>query len=204
MTVPGRVEAARLLWSLDPPVWFVRHVTAVAEVAGWLALRASERGLAVDRRLVESAALRHDVDKTKTGRASVPGLPHGEGSAAWLTAAGAAELADAVRDHPVTRLIDEGVAARLLGAPLEVRLVAYADKRAQQRLVSMDQRFATWIRKHGDRWGSATTAEVRGRADELECRICDELGIRPEAVRRLAWTSRALDAAHQTAAGTAA
>ena len=33
MTVPARREAARLLLSLDPPEWFLRHACAVADVA---------------------------------------------------------------------------------------------------------------------------------------------------------------------------
>ena len=34
MTVPGRIEAAAILLSLDPPPWFLRHARAVAEIAG--------------------------------------------------------------------------------------------------------------------------------------------------------------------------
>ncbi len=61
MTVPGRVEAAELLLSLDPPTWFLRHARAVAEVAGWLGARIAAAGTTIDRRLVEAAALLHDV-----------------------------------------------------------------------------------------------------------------------------------------------
>ena len=70
MTVPGRVDAAALLLSLDPPPWFVRHARAVAEVAGWLAARIDARGTPVDRRLVEAAALLHDADKALPRRRS--------------------------------------------------------------------------------------------------------------------------------------
>jgi hypothetical protein len=52
-----------MLLSLDPPPWHLRHARAVAEIAGWLAARAEARGLGVDRRVVEAAALLHDVDK---------------------------------------------------------------------------------------------------------------------------------------------
>jgi hypothetical protein len=199
MTIPGRAEAARLLWSLDPPDWFVRHATAVAEVAGWLALTASGRRLAVDRRLVEAAALLHDVDKLPASGPPIRGLPHGAGSAAWLVEVGAPELADAVRDHPVTRLADDDAAARILAAPIEVRLVAYAEKRAGQQLESMDNRFASWRRRYPDGWDRATARRVRDRAERLEREICDALGIHPGDVRRLPWTARAIRAARRSA-----
>ena len=66
MTLPGPVEATSLLLSLDPPPRFVRRARAAAELAGWLA-RIDTRGVAVDRRLVESAALPHDVDRAAPG-----------------------------------------------------------------------------------------------------------------------------------------
>ena len=196
MTVPGRVEAARLLCSLVPPAWFVRHVGAVAEVAGWLALRAAERGIAVDRPRVESAALLHDADKLLLPGDPLRALPHGEGSAAWLTAKGHPELSALVRDHPVTRLADATVAARILGAPLDVRLVAYADKRAGQRFEPMAARFASWRRRYplgsADAWNAETLGRIDDRAAALERGICEELGITPRDVRRLRWVARAI------------
>ena len=53
MTVPDRIEAARLVRSLEPPEWLLRHSRAVAEVAAFLAARTAGRGVAIDRRLAE-------------------------------------------------------------------------------------------------------------------------------------------------------
>jgi hypothetical protein len=203
MTVPRRREAASLLLSLEPPAWFLRHACAVADVAAWLADRAAARGAEVDRTAVATAALLHDVDKLPNAGAD-PRLPHGEGSAAWLAGHRLGELAPLVRDHPVTRLADDALAARLAAAPLEARLVAYADKRAGQHLESMDERFASWRRRYpvepsrsgteGRRWNwdAATVALVATRAGELEREVCAAVGIAPEDVGRLRWSRRAL------------
>jgi hypothetical protein len=206
MSVPGRVEAASLLLSLDPPAWLVRHARGVGEVAGWLAARIVARGVAIDRRLVEAAALLHDVDKALPATDPARGLPHGEGSAAWLARAGHAELARAVAGHPVTRLLDGDAYRRWASfASREERIVAYADKRAGQRLESMDARFASWRRRYAEPSADgraaardqATWMAVRARADRLEADICRAAGIEPTEVRRLAWTSAALRAARE-------
>jgi putative nucleotidyltransferase with HDIG domain len=197
MTVPGRVEAASLLLSLDPPPWQIRHARAVAEVAGWLAARIDACGIAVDRRLVESAALLHDVDKTLRPDDPLRALPHGEGSAAWLTRAGHPELARAVANHPVTRMRDGDAYRRWAAfASREERVVAYADKRASQRLESMDERFGGWDRRHPER-PTAERRAVRSRADRLEADVCRAAGIHPNEVRRLRWTGPAFRAARE-------
>jgi len=206
MTVPGRREAASLLLSLDPPAWFLRHACAVADVAAWLSARVSAGGASVDRAAVAAAALLHDVDKLPSAGADAR-LPHGEGSAAWLAGHGLGELAPLVRDHPVTHLADDELASRLAAASLEARLVAYADKRAGQRLESMDERFASWRRRYpsgpgapirrpggGKKagWDDATVSLVLARARELEREVCALAGVAPEDVARLRWSRRAL------------
>ena len=203
MTVPGRVEAASLLLSLDPQPWFVRHARAVAEVAGWLAARIVTRGMTVNQRLVETAALLHDIDKALPIGDPLRALRHGQGSAAWLAAAGHPELARAVASHPVTRLRDGDSFRRWAAfASLEERIVAYADKRAGQRLESMDARFASWRRRyppsapgHDGAWDDATFVAVRRRAERLEADVCRAAGVAPEEVRRLRWTGAALRSA---------
>jgi HD domain-containing protein len=200
MTIPGRVEAASLLLALDPPPWLVRHARAVAEVAGWLAARIHARGIPVDRGLVEAAALLHDVDKALPAGDPAGALPHGEGSAAWLTRTGHGELARSVASHPVTRLSDADHFRKWAAfASREERIVAYADKRAGQRLESMDARFASWRRRYppstlggqAGAWTEATFAAVRRRAGRLEADVCRAAGVAPGEVRRLAWTGPA-------------
>ena len=214
MTVPGRVETASLLLSLEPAPWLLRHSRAVAEVAAWLAARIDERGVAVDRRLVEAAALLHDVDKALPGGHPARALPHGEGSAAWLTAAGHGELARAVQGHPVTRLANGDRFRRWAAfASREERIVAYADKRAGQRLESMDARFASWRRRYpqatttarhtqagrAEAWDATTFDAVRARAARLETDVCRAAGVAPGDVRRLAWTGAAIRSAREAA-----
>jgi len=202
MTVPGRTEAATLLLSLDPPGWFLRHSAAVAEVAAWVARRADGNGQSVDIALVEAAALLHDVDKIVPADDPARALPHGDGSADWLRRQGHAELAGAVRAHPVTRLLDSTAFDRWLAvAEVEARIVAYADKRAGQRLESMAARFASWERRYPDGWSAAEGAAVRARAAELEADVCGRARISPADVRRWPWVAetvrraRAADAA---------
>ena len=205
--MPGRVEAASLLLSLDPPPWFVRHARAVAEVAGWLAARIDARGTPVDRRLVEAAALLHDTDKALPAGDPARALRHGDGSAAWLTRVGHPELARAVANHPVTRLADAEAYQRWAAfATREERIVAYADKRASQRLESLDARFARWRDRHPPRvvdgrasgWDEATYRAIRTRAGRLEADVCRAAGVTPDEVRRLRWTGAALAAARHT------
>lgn len=197
MSVPGRVDAAGLLLSLQPPAWHLRHVRAVAEIAAWLAFRAVAAGHPVNRALVEAAALLHDVDKVLPADDPIRVLPHGVGSAAWLTARGHGELGAAVTGHPVTRLAAPDADAWLDRASGEELLVAYADKRASQHVLPMAGRFADWTRRYPEgvswhEWTGAEATAVRRRAERLESAACALAAVKPEAVRRLPWTGRAL------------
>jgi hypothetical protein len=213
MSVPSRRDSAILLLSLDPPAWHLRHSRAVAETAAWLALRALQTGQSLDRRLVEAAALLHDVDKLPAVKPLVAGRRHSDGSAEWLARRGFPELGPVIVGHPLTRLADGDWFERwLVGASPEELIVSYADKRAGQRLESMAERFASWERRYPPvpragrtrgSWSAETVAAVRGRARVIEARVCELAGVAPENVRRLAWTGRALREARLAGAMTA-
>jgi HD superfamily phosphodiesterase len=214
MSVPNRRETAALLLSLDPPKWHLRHSRAVAETAGWLALRAHSAGRSLDRRLVEAASLLHDVDKLDRVKPLVAGLAHAEGSAAYLASRGYPELGPAIIGHPVTRLADSDWFERWISsASPEALIVAYADKRAGQRVESMADRFASWERRYPPTeragrargaWSAETLAAVQHRAEEIERRVCRLADVEPGEVTRLAWTSRAFAEALSADAATGA
>jgi len=190
MAVPTRTEALSLLVSTSPSPRLLQHMTVVAEVASFLAYRASRAGLAVDRRLVETAALLHDVDKALPLDHPLRELGHGAAGAAWLTEAGHAELARTLIAHPVTRFNEPDAEAWLTDAPIEERIVVYADKRATQRVVSLEQRFDRWRRKHPEY--RAKLDRAYAVAERLEDTLCTAIGIAPTDVERLRWVDDAM------------
>jgi putative nucleotidyltransferase with HDIG domain len=196
MAVPTRTEALSLLVSTSPSPRLVQHVTVVAEVASFLAYRAAQAGLTVDRRLAETAALLHDVDKALPRDHPLKELGHGAAGAAWLTEAGHPELARTLMAHPVARLTDPEALAWVNAAPIEERIVTYADKRATQRVVSLRQRFDRWARRHPE--DRAQLERAYAVAEHLEDTLCAAIGIQPTDVERLRWVDEAMTRALAT------
>jgi putative nucleotidyltransferase with HDIG domain len=190
MAVPTRTEAISLLVSTSPSPRLLQHVTVVAEVASFMAYRASRAGLVVDRRLVETAALLHDVDKALPPDHPLRELGHGAAGAAWLSEQGHPELARTLIAHPVTRFTDADADLWVTDAPLEERIVSYADKRATQRVVSLEQRFERWRRKHPEYRQRLDRAYVV--AQRLEEWLCQAIGIEATDVERLRWVDDAM------------
>jgi hypothetical protein len=186
-----------LFRSFNPPPWLAAHSVAVAEVAAWLALRIAEAGDGhgaaddrLDRRLVEAAALLHDMDKALPASDPARRLGHGWAGGRWLAEHGFPELEVAVASHPVTRLADDAEARRWwAGTTLEARIVAYADKRSGQRLEPLAERFASWRRRYPEHEPGLQRAWPD--AVRLEVEICTLARARPEAVRRLPWVRAA-------------
>jgi putative nucleotidyltransferase with HDIG domain len=193
MAVPTRAEALSLLMSTAPSPRLVQHVTVVAEVAAFLAVRDGRAGLAVDRRLVETAALLHDIDKALPADHACRTRGHGRAGAEWLTQAGHAELSKSVAGHPVMALDGPDVRAWVARGPLEERIVCYADKRATQRVVSLEQRFERWRRRHPEHLEQLERALVQARL--LEAGLCEAVSVAPDAIERLRWVEQARDRA---------
>jgi putative nucleotidyltransferase with HDIG domain len=186
MPVPSRENAVRTLVDLGAPTWLLRHSGAVAEIGTFLAERIRARGTPVDVALVEAAGLLHDLDKALPAGHEVLQLGHGAAGAEWLRRHGQGEIAAAVAGHPATLLSDDQRYRQWRrAASLEERIVAYADKRAEQDVVSLDDRFAAWRERHPDHAESLALGLQRAR--RLEQELCAAAGITPAQVSRAAW-----------------
>lgn len=185
MVVPGRDQALQLLDSLDLPDGIVVHSRGVARVAAEAARLVAAAGVPVDVRLVEVAALLHDIDKPETRRG---GGVHGQVAAERLAALGFEELAAPVASHPVTCLLDDRCFPR--GWPSVI--VAVADRHVAQTFLTTDERIDEMKVRHPAY--AADLDAARRPAHALEAELSEAAGLEPGALverLRAAWQAGA-------------
>ncbi|MEP7360593.1 MAG: HD domain-containing protein [Chloroflexota bacterium] len=195
MSVPTRAQAAAVLNGLIQKQKLINHLSAAAEVCAFMCAALAKNGVEVNSDLAEGATLLHDIDKGFPLDDPYRALGHGAGGAQWLTDHGHGELAPAVRDHLVTVIAaassyEEWAATQ----SLEAQLVAFADKRALQDIVSLGERFERWFKRYPD---SPTEPIAYERYQELERDLCAMAGVAPNKVKRLPWVDAALAAARE-------
>ena len=173
MAVPGLDHAREILAGYDLPNGIVVHSEGVRRVAAEAARMVLQAGIPVEVRLVEVAALLHDIDKPRT-RAS--GEPHGVVGARWLSEMGHPELAIPVASHPVMCLLDEE--RYPIGWPSV--LVSLADKHVTQHFMTIDQRLEDMAERHPEHRGEIEAA--RRPAHALEQDLADAVGLSTDAV----------------------
>ena len=181
MAVPGLDHAREILAGYDLPEGIVVHSEGVRRVAAEAARLVVKAGIPLDVRLVEVAALLHDIDKPRT-RAS--GEPHGILGARWLSELGFPELAIPVASHPLSCLLDEERFP--IGWPSV--LVCLADKHVTQEFVTIDERLDDMARRYPEYAGEIDSA--RRPAHALEQELADAIELpTAEVVDRLreAW-----------------
>jgi putative nucleotidyltransferase with HDIG domain len=190
MSVPTRLEAAAVLARLVTKQKLIDHLSASAEVSAFMCAALKERGVEVDSDLAESAALLHDIDKALPVDDRYRALGHGAAGAQWLIDHGHAELADAVREHPVTVIADAPSYEEWSAVnSLEAKLANYGDKRSLQDIVSLDERFERWYRRYPD---SPMVPIAHERFRRLEEELCAMAGVTSDEVERVAWVDAAL------------
>ena len=185
MVVPGRDQAMQLLDSLDLPDGIVVHSHGVARVAAEAARLVATAGVPVDVRLVEVAALLHDIDKLETRQGE--GI-HGQVAAERLAAMGFEELMAPVASHPVTCLLDDRCFPRGWASVI----VSVADRHVAQAFMTIDERIDDMKVRHPAY--AADLDAARRPANALEIELCDAAGLPPDDVverLRTAWQAGA-------------
>jgi putative nucleotidyltransferase with HDIG domain len=185
VVVPGRDQALQLLDSLQLPDGIVVHSKGVARVAAEAARLVTAAGVPVDVRLVEVAALLHDIDKLETRQG---GGVHGQVAAERLAAMGFEELTAPVASHPVTCLLDDRCFPR--GWPSVI--VSVADRHVAQAFMTIDERIDDMKVRHPE---YATDLDAARRpAHALEAELGEAAGLEPEVLvdrLRAAWQAGA-------------
>jgi uncharacterized protein len=143
MAIPDLATARRVLGDEGLPDGVVIHSEGVRRVAVAAAGMVVEAGIPLDGRLVEAAAVLHDIDKARVRR---DGGEHGIVGAWMLTEMGYDELAIPVASHPISRLLDDDRFP--IGWPSV--LLAVADRHVAQEFVTIDERLSDMIRRHPD------------------------------------------------------
>jgi uncharacterized protein len=173
MNIPSKSDCFRLMCETQMLENIVAHSLQVCRVGMCLVNHLKRQEIVLDGRLVQAAALLHDITKTRSFKT---GENHALTGEQLLTDLGYVEVGDLVRQH--VRLDQY----RFRKGPGEVEIINYADKRVlHDRIVSLDERM-NYIQ---DRYGKNPDLQqkihrLRGKTKALEKNIFTYLPFSPE------------------------
>jgi putative nucleotidyltransferase with HDIG domain len=147
MAIPSRTACYRLIRKMEMMDHIVLHSLQVCRVAMLLGEKLQHSGTVLNLKLVQAAALLHDITKT---RSFDTGEKHSDTGCAYLTACGYPNVGNIVRQHvKLDHYFDSE-------RPTEAEIVNYADKRVlHDRIVSLAERMSYILQ----RYGSSTRAQ---------------------------------------------
>ena len=172
MIIPSRTQCMELLGQFDMPQHIRRHSLLVAEVALLLAVRLNQNSSGLDLRLIEAAALLHDVGK-------VSSLKTGENHAVL-----GAQMIQGIVAPAVARIVEEHISldsSQVAGPVTESLIVNYSDKRVRHdQVVLLEERYYDLIERYAK--GPSHVQFLRHKLDlcfALERTIFSHLTIEP-------------------------
>lgn len=187
MPLPDRHECLAIMDRESMPVHIQKHCFTVAAIALYLGRLLSRNGVRLDLRLIESAALLHDIAKAPS---LTTGESHGHLGAEMLMRMGFSPLAPIVRDH--VYLDPDAVEAPIN----ESVLVNYADKRVKHdQVVTIAERFRDLIERYamaGEHY--AFMIEKLDLYRRLEVRIFEHLPIEPDGAEIMSLSANGTEA----------
>lgn len=173
--IPSAEECFEIMRRHNMRKNIVRHSICVRDVAVFIAARLVTAGHKLDMKLVEAAALLHDITKTQC---LSTGERHSETGQRMLEAMGYHRVGQVVGNH-----------VRLHGGydPEQItenEVVNYADKRVMHhRIVSLDERYDDLRKRYGaNDEAMAFLKQMEDETRELERKIFARLNAEPSTV----------------------
>ena len=174
MNIPDYNTCCELLERFEVPEHIIDHSRQVAVISLCLREGLLVQGIGLDRDLLLSAGLLHDIAKM----ASLEnGRDHAELGAEWLDREGFPEIAEIVRNH--VRLVTD-----LAGPIVAKEIIYYADKRVRHvEIVSVAERLVDLRKRYGGNSPSLTRlADLENLTLAVEKKIFSGLNFSPEEV----------------------
>lgn len=176
MKLPSRKDCFDLIKEMGMLEHIVSHSQQVSRVAVYLSGKLMRSGIDLNVDLVRTAALLHDITKTRSFKTREN---HAQTGAELLRERGFESVAEIVAQH--VRL-DHYFAAK---NPSEAEVVNYADKRVlHDQIVSLEERMNYILDKYADGLDNRLRIkEMWTRTQELEKRLFRYLSFRPDALK---------------------
>lgn len=160
---PGEADCRQLLRKYQVPDNIIQHSLAVKQAAVELADRLQDNGVAVDKQLVASSALLHDIAKHICLNQEEDER-HPERGAEILKEEGYDQIAEIVVKHGLDSILNAGLDS------WEEKVVYYVDKRVEgDKVVRLEQRLDYLRERYPD------SRELINRAEPLIKELEEEL-----------------------------
>jgi HD superfamily phosphodiesterase len=139
--LPNRQQCLVLFDKYNLPSQKRVHVEMVTKLALFFADKLIAKGILVNRNLIESAALLHDIDHEVK---KLPNERHPDAAVRIINELGFPEIAEVVKKHSLHTILDPNLKPKTW----EEKLVYLADKMTKYEVIGVDHRFAMWRREN--------------------------------------------------------
>jgi len=154
------------------------HCQKVHDVASVLTDALLKKGIEVNKPLVLSAALLHDLDENMEKE---PGDRHPDAVVRVLKEKGMGEIADLVQKHPVHAILDGNISPKTI----EEKVLYLADKMTKYDVVTVNKRFELWKTSHVTQEDQIMLEKAYPLVKQLEQEIFSKIDMRPEDIAHL-------------------
>lgn len=179
--IPSTLQIKEL-WDVYtlPPVKR-NHSETVARLAAWFARQFTnaQPTQKIHTELLVAAALLHDIDKMIPRN---PGEHHPDTGVRILRERGFDEVADLVRTHSLSAILDQTVAP----TSIEQKILYLSDKMVKHSIIGVDERFALWRNENIPPQAKAELDAAYPKVKALEKEICASISVDPGHIVQLA------------------